>query len=1049
MPTFKCPVPDCSHSRTRKSDILQHIRDRHAGVVLSSSELQSLQAAHCTNCGEVVSALSRRHDCTRALQRRAAPQATLGIENILVPPPLDLPQPTAHAVLGEQPPQHIAHESMHGNETPSFNRPSQSVPFEAREQWTRTVTRSLEELIAAIGRGTEQGIADSFRQLLGLPSQALVDTGASKGRSRRTRARLQRIESGMDVYASRQPRNRAANDPKYKLASRMHRLLTLGSVTRAAKCLEALPLAQPTAHTMAALQALHPSAPPPPAPATTTAPVHVSLEVFRDVLRQLPKGAAAGPSGWTYEHVKAATQTPDSAIGAALELINAILAGGLPHLPELLDCNLIGLEKPGGNGLRPIAIGEVWLRIASRCAMASCPGAGQALAPLQLGVGVRGGSQIIGHALNTGIATNPDYATLSMDWKNAFNELDRGEMLKAVAKRQPSMLPYAVWAYRHSSRLFVRGFPQGTPPILSERGVRQGDACAAYYFALTEQDVLEAIALTHPATSPVAYADDGYLQGSPASVIAAFPAICRLGASIGLTARLDKCGVYSPNAMVGAEVAAALGIPHRVDGLVVAGTPIGSDEFVAASANKSSQAVCKVIEDLIALPLPLQDQFIVLRMSSQMRIAHLQRVTPWRLLKDATLGLEDKASQAAFTIMQRPLDDDVKKGQLSLPLRFGGMGLRNTSELEAHAAYLSAVAVTEHAMRAGPQTYRPFSGPFAPELTHVWQAIHSEGAESGMWPPEAVIIDQKCIDELLPGVQHLYARFVAQRRHIALIESLSTDTEKDLQDLARLRSCSCRAASLWLDALPMSAHLQLSDAEFRSAMRHRLGLTHTPANAGAVQCWCGRHLEPGDTSHAMTCKSLSGAMTLRHDILKGIWRRIACRAGVATSLEPVLRPLQGSQSAAIANRPESRGDILLALQDALTVVDVSVVHPAASTYVNAAARAEGSAAAVRDHAKRAQYENSDPLGYAFVPLSTETFGRLGKPAMALLNKLAECASASGVVFKDGFVVNALRELSVGLCRGNCVLYKRSLYALARVSGTAFRAGADIPTSEII
>ena len=94
------------------------------------------------------------------------------------------------------------------------------------------------------------------------------------------------------------------------------------------------------------------------------------------------------------------------------------------------------------------------------------------------------------------------------------------------------------------------------------------------------------------------------------------------------------------------------------------------------------------------------------------------------------------------------------------------------------------------------------------------------------------------------------------------------------------------------------------------------------------------------------------------------------------------------------------------------------------------------------------HTHSHPLGYAFVPLSTETFGRLGKPAMALLNKLAECASASGVAFKDGFVANALRELSVGLCRGNCVLYKRSLYALARVSGTAFRAGADIPTSEI-
>ena len=83
------------------------------------------------------------------------------------------------------------------------------------------------------------------------------------------------------------------------------------------------------------------------------------------MLCQLPKGAAAGPIGWTCEHVKAATQTPESAIGAALESINAILAGGLPHIPELLEYNLIGLEKPCGNGLRPIAIAKVRLRIAS------------------------------------------------------------------------------------------------------------------------------------------------------------------------------------------------------------------------------------------------------------------------------------------------------------------------------------------------------------------------------------------------------------------------------------------------------------------------------------------------------------------------------------------------------------------------------------------------------------------------------------------------------------------------------------------------------------
>ena len=72
---------------------------------------------------------------------------------------------------------------------------------------------------------------------------------------------------------------------------------------------------------------------------------------------------------------------------------------------------------------------------------------------------------------------------------------------------------------------------------------------------------------------------------------------------------------------------------------------------------------------------------------------------------------------------------------------------------------------------------------------------------------------------------------------------------------------------------------------------------------------------------------------------------------------------------------------------------------------------------------------------------------LGKPAMALLNKLAERASPGGVVFKEGFVVTALRAPCVVLCRGNCVLYMRSLYALARAGCNAFHAGTDVPTSQ--
>ena len=72
------------------------------------------------------------------------------------------------------------------------------------------------------------------------------------------------------------------------------------------------------------------------------------------------------------------------------------------------------------------------------------------------------------------------------------------------------------------------------------------------------------------------------------------------------------------------------------------------------------------------------------------------------------------------------------------------------------------------------------------------------------------------------------------------------------------------------------------------------------------------------------------------------------------------------------------------------------------------AKEQNYVACARTHANT---QNYDLLGYAFVPLSTGTFSRLGKPAAALLNKLAERTSASGAVFKDGFFVNALRELA--------------------------------------
>jgi hypothetical protein len=63
----------------------------------------------------------------------------------------------------------------------------------------------------------------------------------------------------------------------------------------------------------------------------------------------------------------------------------------------------------------------------------------------------------------------------------------------------------------------------------------------------------------------------------------------------------------------------------------------------------------------------------------------------------------------------------------------------------------------------------------------------------------------------------------------------------------------------------------------------------------------------------------------------------------------------------------------------------------------------------------------------FVPMSIESFGRLGAPALALLGDLADQAvQACGPgLSRAAFISGALRELSIAFCRGNASLFGRA------------------------
>jgi hypothetical protein len=196
--------------------------------------------------------------------------------------------------------------------------------------------------------------------------------------------------------------------------------------------------------------------------------------------------------------------------------------------------------------------------------------------------------------------------------------------------------------------------------------------------------------------------------------------------------------------------------------------------------------------------------------------------------------------------------------------------------------------------------------------------------------------------------------------------------------------------------------------------------------------------------------------TSRRDFVTTSWRRIAAQAGVHTTAEP---PSPGPGAPSRSPDPldvppplrlEAQENVVFVFPRRLVVGDVSVIHPAAASFAGGAARAPGFASAARDASKRRAYwQVSSAL--PFVPMSVESFGRLGAPALTLLEDLADQAVQAGGpgLSRAFFISGALRELSVALCRDNASLCRSGAYVAKRAAGRTLMRGLARPSAEVV
>ena len=54
-------------------------------------------------------------------------------------------------------------------------------------------------------------------------------------------------------------------------------------------------------------------------------------------------------------------------------------------------------------------------------------------------------------------------------------------------------MPMVQWAYGEETPMHIVGVPEGTSPVMSQRGVQQGNPLGPLLFALTLQPVLEQV----------------------------------------------------------------------------------------------------------------------------------------------------------------------------------------------------------------------------------------------------------------------------------------------------------------------------------------------------------------------------------------------------------------------------------------------------------------------------------------------------------------------------------------------------------------------------
>ena len=597
-----CPVVGCTEASASSSrhfrdfnSIKNHLNDHCTGHLSGAVPANFLTLNSYSQCRECDKVLHTRYQgicwkCRPNARRRKQFNSLRNRNNF----PGNNPASDQQVGHSQEPIALPSLSEVHKRSVPTIK----NIPVGLRRLWAQCLVRALAQAVWT------NNVAD-WVELQMLPKCTLCRParGGKSHSSQRlawTRGRLQRWLVGertslwQDLPQYKRPQNKqhSGETAKKQQQDRCIALTGEGGYSNACKALISPPPLSHTEEVTSKLRDKHPHSTRPIDLSTfnnvssTSVPL-ADVVTVEKCIRSFHRLSGGGPSGLRPIHIKncLSTEHRDEVVERCTALVNLLAKGEAPAslAPFIAGGNLTALPKKD-NGIRPVAVGEVWRRLTAKCLCNEFKEQTSTFFfPQQIGVGQPLGTEI---GLETARqwcsrnSNNPSSVFVKVDFTNAFNCVDRQDFLKECRHQFPGLSRWAEWCYVQPTNLYF-----GVHSIASERGVQQGDPLGPLFFALAIQPLLIQL---HEGISDqglqlaFSYLDDLVLAGEQQAVAGAFHIFKGAASQIGLEFNTSKCEVIPPagqNSTLDHSLFPR-DISFRDDGnFELLGGPIGSEDF--------------------------------------------------------------------------------------------------------------------------------------------------------------------------------------------------------------------------------------------------------------------------------------------------------------------------------------------------------------------------------------------------------------------------------------------------------------------------------------